>query len=80
MINPRKQGFNTALGARLRHRREVLGHTLTDVAYDAGIAKSHLSQVENGHVGLTLWSALRIGRVLGLTLDQMTHDLLPEGP
>lgn len=70
-----KTAFNVALGLRIRQRREELGYTLTSVAEGAEVSKGHLSQVENGRAGLTLWTAAAIARELGWTLDQMTKDL-----
>lgn len=72
----RKIGFNVALGARIRKRREELDVTLTDMAERVGISKGHLSEVEHGMNGLSLWSAAAIAESLGWGLDEMTKDVL----
>lgn len=79
MVTERRRlrtGFNIALGMRIRKRRLELERTLTEVAESAGMSKGHLSDVENGVRGLTLWSAAAICEQMGWGLDQMTKDLL----
>lgn len=76
LSNTRRKGFHTALGHRIHVRREELGLTLTEMADQMGMARGHLSQVENGLAGLTLWSAAAIAKALGWSLDRLTEDLL----
>lgn len=76
----RKTGFNQALGARIRRRREELDLSLTDMTEKIGISKGHLSEVEHGLKGLSLWSAASIAQALGWGLDDLTENLMWRGP
>jgi transcriptional regulator with XRE-family HTH domain len=62
------------VGTRLRERRLALGQTLADVAGEAGISVSYLSQVEKGTNMPSLPVLGRLVHALRLTL----HELLRE--
>jgi len=57
------------LGDALRKRRVELGRTATDVASEARMARSYLSQIERGEVANpTIETLARITRALGVDL------------
>ena len=55
----------------LRELREGRGLTLEELAEAAGLSKGFLSQVENGKVGIGLWSARMLADVLQVSLDDL---------
>lgn len=63
-----------ALGGRIRDLRKRRGMTLTQVAADAELSHSFLSQVERGLERLSMASLFRVARALGTT----QQDLLTE--
>lgn len=43
--------------------------TITDLASASGLSRKHVSQIINGHVGITAATAVRFARVFGTTPD-----------
>lgn len=68
--------FRVGVGRRIRARREELGLSLLDLSDRSLVSKGHLSQVENGIRGLTLSTAHKIVKPLGMTLDDLVKGLL----
>jgi len=59
-----------ALGPRLRQLRELAGLSQNELAKRAGIPRPVISDVESGKQhSVTLETARRLARVLGVTLD-----------
>lgn len=56
---------------RIRERRRQLGWTSTKVATLAGITQSHVSRLENGKVGFTHETLVKVAGVLGLSVDSL---------
>ena len=58
--------------SKVRHRikavRESKGIKARFVADKIGVSRSYYSQIENGHVGLTLKNAQQIAEVLGTNI------------
>ncbi len=70
-----------ALGARIRNLRTQRGMTLVQVASEAGLSHSFLSQVERGLERLSMNSLFRIARALGTTQqDLLTEEAADRGP
>src|SRR5690606_11065064 len=65
-----------SIGAAIKARRLQLGMTLTELANLSGRSVSFLSQVENGHAGLSLTSLMQIAKALGVSVNYFvdTHD------
>lgn len=60
------------LGQRLRLRRQQLGLSQAVLAARAGLPQSRLSDFENGtRTSMTLITALRIARALGVGIDYL---------
>ena len=61
------------VGAWLREQRTRRGFALNDVGARADLARGGLSRIENEHVQVTFAAAVRLVRVLGLTLDDLVR-------
>ncbi len=59
------------VGVRLAERRNELGKVLSEVAQEAEVSISHLSDIENGVCQVSLPVLLRIVRALDLTVTQL---------
>lgn len=59
---------------RIKAVRESKGIKSRFVAEKIGVSRSYYSQIENGHIGLTLKKAQQIAEVLGTDIS----DLLAE--
>lgn len=66
--------INQEVGARLAERRRELSRSLREVANDAEMSTSHLSDIESGACRVSLPVLLRIVRALDLTIT----ELLPQ--
>lgn len=66
--------INQEVGARLAERRRELARSLRQVAADAEVSTSHLSDIESGACRVSLPVLLRIVRALNLTIT----ELLPQ--
>ncbi|WP_419921050.1 helix-turn-helix domain-containing protein [Candidatus Poriferisodalis sp.] len=66
--------INREVGARLAQRRSELGRSLRQIAGDAEVSTSHLSDIESGACRVSLPVLLRIVRALDLTIT----ELLPQ--
>lgn len=63
---------------RIREQRESRNITLEELAGDSGISTSHLSRIESGERGLSLENALRIARILGCDVADITNEFSEE--
>jgi transcriptional regulator with XRE-family HTH domain len=63
------------LGLRLRERRTDLDRTLSETAKQASVSVSYLSTIENGNNLPSLPILARIVNVLGLSLNELLHDV-----
>jgi transcriptional regulator with XRE-family HTH domain len=59
------------LGARIRHLRLARGSTLRQLAAQAGVTESFLSQVERGVASPSIASVQRIARALGQSIAEL---------
>ncbi len=59
------------VGVRLAERRNELGKVLSEVAVEAEVSTSHLSDIENGVCQVSLPVLLRIVRALDLTITEL---------
>lgn len=59
------------LGARIRALRLARGHTLRQLAANAGVTESFLSQVERGVASPSIASVQRIARALGQSIAEL---------
>lgn len=64
------------IGARVRHLREERGWSLTELAKQAGISRSYLSQIESGDSIPTQTKILQLANALGA----LPSELMGEEP
>jgi transcriptional regulator with XRE-family HTH domain len=55
------------LGERIRRRRNKMGLSQEDLAFLAGLDRSHMSSIETGKTEPGFWRTTRIAGVLGTT-------------
>lgn len=73
-----------ALSHQIKRRREQLGLSQTDLARLAEIPQPRLSEYERGaKTDMTLWTAKRLARALGVSIDYLAEtweDAAEEAP
>lgn len=68
------------LGARIRVARQARGISLRTLAGTLQVSPATLSQIENGHTGLSVSRLSRIAEALGLTVTQILDVVVDVGP
>lgn len=63
------------LGSTVRRLRQERGITQAQLAYDAGIDRRYMSDIEQGKRNLSLGVIERLATVLGLTLFQLFQEI-----
>ncbi|HUY99576.1 MAG TPA: cupin domain-containing protein [Thermomicrobiaceae bacterium] len=81
VAEPTQSGSSTALGARLRSVRTRRGRSLVEVAGQAGVSKSLVSQIERGLAAPSLDTLRRLASALdvpvfSLFLDEIDNELV----
>ena len=66
--------IHLAIGKMLKDRREAIGATIDDFAYQVNISRSGLIRIEKGQ-DLTLRSLLKVVRGLGTTPEELFSSL-----
>lgn len=59
------------VGKNIRKFRIQQGISQIELAKAIGVSQTHMSNIENGNSGISLWTAVKISRVLGCSIDQM---------
>lgn len=72
-----KRFFRAVVGSRIRYLRTLQGMDQCRLAEATGIDASVLSRIENGSYGIDSAAAVRVGKVLGVSLDALLA--VPEG-
>lgn len=70
------------LGARLKHRRQLSGMSLREVARQLGVSPSFVSQLENGKSQPSVATLYSISQLLDVSIDELfsTGELPGSGP
>jgi transcriptional regulator with XRE-family HTH domain len=68
------------VGTRLRQVRTARRRTLKDVAADAGITESFLSQVERARANASIATLRRVAGALGVTIGDLFDQQPDDGP
>lgn len=71
-------GLSAAIGLELRRARDNSGFSLTQMAKHLGMSKGNLSRLENGHVKITVETALAYAAALGFTELSLKTGLVDE--
>lgn len=64
----------TAMGRRIKQRREALGMTAEELAEQIGRTRGYISRLENGKAGEALSDLLAVARALGTTLADLVGE------
>ena len=59
------------IGTRIREKREEVGCSQEQLAWDAELSNTYISLVETGKKKPSLGSLLKISNALGITLDEL---------
>ena len=73
-----KRFFRAVVGARIRSLRTLQGMDQCRLAAATGIDASKLSKMENGSYSIDSVDAVKVGEILGVSLDELLA--VPEGP
>jgi transcriptional regulator with XRE-family HTH domain len=65
--------LTSAIGARVRRRRQVRGWTLDELATAAGVSRRMVVNVEQGAANPSVGTLLRIGNALGVGLPELVE-------
>lgn len=57
------------IGDNIRKLRIQHGITQIELAKAIGISQTHMSNIEKGNTGISLWTAVKISRVLQCSID-----------
>lgn len=74
-----KQTISTSLGTKLRHRRKLLGLTLSAAAKAAGCSESMVSKIETDRVNPSLTMLRRLAAALDINVAKLFADAPVEG-
>lgn len=58
-------------GQNIRKHRKERGWTQEQLAFEAGVKRAYLSEVENGHRNVSLDVVEKLASALGTTADQL---------
>ena len=60
---------NKKVGERIRKLRIQKGISQIELARAIAVSQTHMSNIEKGHAGISLGTAVRISRTLGCSID-----------
>lgn len=61
------------IGNNIKIMRITQGVSQIKMAKSLGLSQTHMSNIENGNIGLSLVSAIQIGQFLGCTIDELVY-------
>lgn len=65
---------NKKIGERIKKLRRQAGISQIELAREIEVSQTHMSNIENGNTGISLWTAVKIGRVLQCSLDRLVEE------
>lgn len=65
---------NKKIGERIKKLRRQAGISQIELAREIEVSQTHMSNIENGNTGISLWTAVKISRVLQCSLDQLVEE------
>jgi transcriptional regulator with XRE-family HTH domain len=68
------------IGARVRSLRDERGLTQAKLAAALGLTQSNVSAMERGDRGLTIHQAVKLAKILHVTVDELLTGARPEQP
>lgn len=61
------------IGNNIKIARITKGISQIKMAKALGLSQTHMSNIENGNIGLSLVSAIQISQFLGCTIDELVY-------
>ena len=68
---PAKHRHNVLFGEALSRARKAAGITQEQLAFDAKVDRTYISELENGHKSLTMDVLFRVCPVLGIAASEL---------
>ena len=62
------------IGALIRKLRIQKGISQIELARAIDVSQTHMSNIENGNTGISLWTAVKISRVLDCSIDSFADE------
>lgn len=62
------------IGERIRKLRIQKGISQIQLAKAIDVSQTHMSNIENGNTGISLWTAVKISRVLDCSIDSFADE------
>lgn len=62
------------IGARIKMLRIQKGISQIELARAIAVSQTHMSNIENGNTGISLWTAVKIIRELGCSIDSFADE------
>lgn len=62
------------VGSCIKKIRIQKGVSQVELAKAIGVSQTHMSNIENGNTGISLWTAVKISRVLECSIDQFADE------
>jgi transcriptional regulator with XRE-family HTH domain len=75
MTEQKKQQTRERIGQRITSLRKLAGFTQEELAFRAGIQRTHLGRIESGKYAVTLETLQAIAEALYMTVDIIHPDL-----
>lgn len=75
MTDEQKQETRERIGQRIASLRKLAGFTQEELAFRAGIQRTHLGRIESGKYAVTLETLQAIAEALYMTVDIIHPDL-----
>ncbi|MBI5788313.1 MAG: helix-turn-helix transcriptional regulator [Candidatus Schekmanbacteria bacterium] len=68
------------IGKKIKELRKSRSWSQEDLCQKAGLKREYLSRVENGHLTPTMFTLLRIAKVLEISLSELVDNFTPTAP
>lgn len=62
------------VGCCIKKIRIQKGISQIELAKAIGVSQTHMNNIENGNTGISLWTAVKISRVLDCSIDQFADE------
>lgn len=62
------------IGERIRKLRIQRGISQIELARAIDVSQTHMSNIENGNTGISLWTAVKISRALKCSIDNFADE------
>ncbi len=62
------------VGTRIKRLRMQAGISQIELAKAINISQTHMSNIEKGNTGISLWTAIKISRVLECSIDSFAYE------